>query len=80
MKFFLHGNDLYEAERIYKYKDSVKGYNGDTLVFSFEGISDFSHYDFSGVSEFNNEKMSDKERIESLEELINQMLMGGLQQ
>ena len=36
--------EIYEAKKIVKTADSIIGYNGDTEVFAFRGIKDWSEY------------------------------------
>ena len=64
----------YQAEKIVKHDDYIKGYINDIEVFSFEGISDFSHYQLLDNQEFDQKDLSDKERIKQLESIVAQLL------
>lgn len=44
MKQLIAFGEIYEAERIIKTTNSIVGYNGETEVFSFRGIKDWSQY------------------------------------
>lgn len=44
MKTLFFNNEKYEAEKIIKTKDSILGYIGNSLVFSFRGINDWSQF------------------------------------
>lgn len=43
-KKLLHNGVSFEAERIVKTSNSITGYNGQTEVFSFRGIKDWSQF------------------------------------
>jgi len=64
----------YHAEKIVKHNDYIKGYINDIEVFSFEGISDFSHYQLLEGQDYDQKELSDKERIKQLESLVYQLL------
>lgn len=36
--------EIYEAQKIVKTTNSIVGYNGDTVVFAFRGINDWSQF------------------------------------
>ena len=67
----------YLAEKIVKHQDYIKGYINGIEVFSFDGISDFSHYELLDGQEYDQKELSEKERIEHLESVINNLLLGG---
>lgn len=52
MKKLFVNDDVYTAERIVKTKDSVIGYNGNTVVFTFRGINDWSQYQLAEGQEW----------------------------
>lgn len=64
----------YKAEKIVKHDDYIKGYINDIEVFSFEGISDFSHYQLLDGQVYDQKELSDKERIKQLELMVAQLL------
>lgn len=64
----------YQAEKIVKHDDYIKGYINDVEVFSFEGISDFSHYRLLDNQVYDQKELSDKERIKQLESIVTQLL------
>lgn len=43
----VHG-ETFEAQRIVKTADSIVGYNDQTEVFAFRGVSDFTAFDIDG--------------------------------
>ena len=44
---FISGEEL-QAERVVKTNTDIIGYNGNTEVFSFKGISDFTQFKLAG--------------------------------
>lgn len=52
MKTLTVNNEEYQAERIVKTNTSIIGYNGNTEVFGFRGISDFSKFQLAEGQEW----------------------------
>lgn len=52
MKQLIAFGEIYEAERIIKTTNSIVGYNGETEVFSFRGIKDWSQYQLADGQEW----------------------------
>lgn len=66
MKNLLFNGESYEAEKIIKTNTSIIGYNGDTEVFAFRGISDFSLFELQD-GEYDVDRM---EQLESENALL----------
>lgn len=74
----IFGNKEYLANKLIKYKDSITAYIGNTEVFSFKGISDFSL--FTILDESNNDITLDifkKSKIEELKESCTNSIFDG---
>lgn len=66
-------NDEFEAERIIKGFDFIRGLNGDTVVFEFRGIQDFSVFELlEGEYE---EYVDEKQKIAELEQQNAELLL-----
>lgn len=52
MKTLTVNNETYQAERIVKTNTDIIGYNGNTEVFGFRGISDFSKFQLAEGQEW----------------------------
>ncbi|HHW03423.1 MAG TPA: hypothetical protein GXX35_11565 [Thermoanaerobacterales bacterium] len=79
MKILLVSGEEFPAEKIIKTQDSIIGKNGDTEVFAFKGINDFSRFQLLGGSEFDLDPELEKEqRIADLEAAITALLGGAV--
>ena len=73
---FFAGKD-YKAEKIVKTKDSIIGYNGNVEVFSFKGISDFSHFQLEQGQEWDvDEKTAEAAYLLDLDFRISMLELG----
>lgn len=88
MKTLLFNGESYEAEQIVKTDTSIIGYIGETEVFCFKGISDFSlfelqggEYDVDRIEQLESEnarlKAADLDNKEAIATLY-EMLLGGM--
>lgn len=84
MKTLSFNNEEYQAERIVKTETDIIGYNGDSVVFSFKGISDFTLFELvEGVFDIDENLLLRQKIVEQdmvLEELMFAIipeLMGG---
>lgn len=66
-------NEEYEAERIVKGSDFIKGFNGDNVVFEFRGIQDFSVFEL--LEGFYEEYVDEKQKIAELEQQNAELLL-----
>lgn len=74
MKNLTFNNEIYQAKRIVKTDSDIIGYNGNTEVFAFRGISDFSQFALDEGQEWDiDEKTELQKRISDLETLILQL-------
>jgi len=73
MKTLIFNNEEYQAERIVKTNTDIIGYNGNTEVFSFKGISDFSLFQLANGEVFDID-LSPETRITALEEALLMLL------
>lgn len=80
MKKLIVDNKEFKAERIVKTVDSIIGYTAAEMVFVFRGVSDFSGFTLGEGQEFDVPALTDKERIAEIENIINDLLLGGLLQ
>ena len=90
MKYlYVNGELAGEAEKIVKTETSIIGYNGNSVVFAFKGIKDFSKFQLEEGQEWNvDEKTEMAQRINDLElyilsqegliQMLNQMLLNML--
>ena len=62
MKTLIFNNEEIQAERIVKNPDSIIGYNGQTEIFAFRGISDFSGFMLKDGESFDTDELSLEER------------------
>lgn len=63
----------YEAERIVLTDNNIIGYNGNTEIFAFSGISDFSQFQLAEGETFDID-LSPEARIRALEEALLMLL------
>jgi hypothetical protein len=73
MKTLTFMGEEYEAERIVKTNTDIIGYNGNSEVFSFKGISDFSLFQLAEGEIFDTD-LSPEVRILALEEALLMLL------
>ena len=73
MKTLTVNNETYQAERIVKTNTSIIGYNGNTEVFVFRGISDFTQFKLAEGESFDTD-LSPEARIQALEEALIMLL------
>lgn len=79
MKKLIHDGEEYIAEKIVKTDTDIIGYNGETEVFVFRGISDFSQFQLAEGQEWDVDPETEKEqRITDLEVAISYILGGAL--
>jgi len=77
MKTLTVGGEEYQAERIVKTDTGIIGYNGNTEVFVFRGISDFTQFQLASGETFDTDPETEKEqRITDLELAIASILGG----
>lgn len=62
MKILYFGDETFTAEKIIKTSNSIIGKNGDSEVFAFRGINDFSQFSLSEGQEWDSDE---KEVFES---------------
>lgn len=71
MKKLIIGEKILEAERIVKTEKEIIGYNGESKVFAFRSVNDFSKFSLDNGQEYD---VDDKEvlqnRIDDLELFI----------
>lgn len=78
MKSLIYNGERLEAEKIIKKTDAIIGYIGDTEVFSFKGISDWSIFAIEG-GDFDPDLEAEREqRITDLEAAVAAILGGAL--
>lgn len=88
MKTLLFNGETFEAEKIIKTDTSIIGYNDETEVFAFRGISDFNlfelqdgEYDADRIEQLESEnsrlKAADLDNKEAIATLY-EMLLGGI--
>jgi len=75
MKILKFLGNKYQAEKIVKNENTIKGYINGIEVFSFEGISDFSQYQLLNGQSYDVKEITDKEKIENLEALVHKLLL-----
>ena len=69
---FISGEEL-QAERVVKTNTDIIGYNGNTEVFSFKGISDFTQFKLAEGEVWDTD-LSPEARILALEEALLMLL------
>lgn len=80
MKKLLFNNTEFQAERIVKTSDSIVGYSGNSEIFAFRGISDFSLFSLGenqewDINEIEKLRIDQAQANAELVQLI--MTMGG---
>ena len=77
MKKLLFNNETIKAEKIVKTSDSIIGYNGNSEVFVFRGVSDFSLFTLEEgqdwdieINEIEQLKISQAEQFETILEIL----------
>ena len=77
MKTLTVNNEEYQAERIVKTNASIIGYNGNTEVFAFRGISDFNQFQLAEGQEWDiDEKVSETAYLLDLDFRISMIELG----
>jgi len=79
MKALTFSGEQYQAERIVKTDTDIIGYNGNTEVFLFRGISDFTQFQLAEGQEWDIDPEAEKDqRIADLEFALAEILGGGI--
>lgn len=76
MKTLVYNSERLEAEKIIKKSNAIIGYIGETEVFSFKGISDWSLFTIEGGDFDPNPEREWEQRIADLEAAIAAILGG----
>ncbi len=77
MKRLFAFGESYEAKKIVKTSDSIIGYNGDTEVFVFRGIKDWSQYQLADGQEWDiDEKMAEAAFLLDLDFRVSMLELG----
>lgn len=71
---------VYQAERIVKTSDSITGYNGNTPVWTFRGIKDWSQFQLEEGQEWDLPQQLQQDLViaEAYESLYNEILTNSL--
>jgi len=77
MKKLYHLGQVFEAERIVKTANSITGYNGDTIAWSFRGIKDWLQFQLEPGQEWDvDEKAAEAAYLLDLDFRVSMLELG----